>query len=143
MRLHSEPYSQQMNPYLSDDLTDCRFMWLQLYVVAENRIMKINLRNIGTSESALEVFFGPESGEIIGLSVSTSISCIVINVKNRALFAFRLHGKPLWSAGPVIYQNGYRQGCRKSTTNCYFTSVPVIDHCEASIYVSSFFVKYM
>ncbi|KAK1383845.1 Gamete expressed [Heracleum sosnowskyi] len=108
-----------------------------LYVVAENRVMKINLGNIGTSESALEVFFGPESGEIIGLSVSTSISCIVINVKNRALFAFRLHGKPLWNAGPVIYQNGYRQGCRRSTTNCYFTSVPVIDQCEASIYISN------
>ncbi|XP_063946808.1 protein GAMETE EXPRESSED 3 [Daucus carota subsp. sativus] len=108
-----------------------------LYVVAENRVMKINLRKIGTSESALEVFFGPESGEIIGLSVSTTISCIAINVKNRALFAFRLHGKPLWSAGPVIYQNGYRQGCRRSTTDCYFTSVPVIDQCEASIYISN------
>lgn len=127
-----------MNPYPSDDLIGCHSMWLQLYLVAENRVIKINLRNIGTSESALEVFFGPESGEIIGLSVSTSISCIVINVKNRALFAFRLHGKPLWSAGPVIYQNGYRQGCRKSTKNCYFTSVPVIDQCEASIYVSMF-----
>ncbi|KAM7516626.1 hypothetical protein LguiA_006209 [Lonicera macranthoides] len=109
----------------------------KLYLVAENRVLKISTRNIGSSEFAVELFFGPEPGEIIGLSVSTSSSCVLINVKNRGLFAYRLHGQLLWSAGPVLYQSGYRQGCRKNVTECYFTSVPVIDHCEASIYMSN------
>lgn len=112
-------------------------VYWQLYLVAENRVLKISIRNIGSSESSVELFFGPEPGEIIGLSVSTSSSCVLINVKNRGLFAYRLHGQLLWSAGPVLYQSGYRQGCRKNVTECYFTSVPVIDHCEASIYVGS------
>ncbi|XP_051118946.1 protein GAMETE EXPRESSED 3 isoform X3 [Andrographis paniculata] len=41
----------------------------------------------------------------------------------------------MWSAGPVLYRHGYRQGCRKNITKCYFTSMPIIDHCEASIFV--------
>ncbi|CAK9143857.1 unnamed protein product [Ilex paraguariensis] len=117
-------------------------IYWQIYLVAENRVLKINLLNIGTSDSAAEVFFGPEPGterpgEIIGISVSTSSSCVLINIKNRGLFAYRLHGQLLWSAGPVLYQSGYRQGCRKNVTDCYFTSVPVIDQCEASIYISN------
>ncbi|KAL3833434.1 hypothetical protein ACJIZ3_008170 [Penstemon smallii] len=107
----------------------------KLYLVAENRVLKIHPLKIGTSDPAVEVFFGP--GEIIGLSVSISSSCVLISVQNRGLFAYRLHGQLIWSAGPVLYQHGYRQGCRKNITDCYFTSVPVIDHCESSIYISN------
>ncbi|KAF8399189.1 hypothetical protein HHK36_015054 [Tetracentron sinense] len=114
----------------------------KIYLIAENRVLKINPSNIGTSETATEIFFGPESatggsGEIIGLSVSTLSSSAYIIVKNRGLFAYMLHGQLLWSAGPVLYRFGYRQGCKKNITDCYFTSVPVIDRCEASIYISN------
>ncbi|KAK4488320.1 hypothetical protein RD792_004076 [Penstemon davidsonii] len=99
------------------------------------RVLKIHPLKIGTSEPAVEVFFGP--GEIIGLFVSIPSSCVLISVQNRGLFAYRLHGQLQWSAGPVLYQHGYRQGCRENITDCYFTSVPVIDHCESSIYISN------
>ncbi|XP_057951587.1 protein GAMETE EXPRESSED 3 [Malania oleifera] len=113
-----------------------------IYLVAENRVLKINISDTGTSDSAAEVFFGPQPGQgspgdIIGLSVSTSLSSVFINVKNRGLFAFSLCGQLLWSAGPMLYQFGYRQGCKKNATDCYFTSVPVIDLCEASVYISN------
>ncbi|KAK3204154.1 hypothetical protein Dsin_018200 [Dipteronia sinensis] len=92
---------------------------------------------MGTSESATQVFFGPgpdqqKPGEIMGVAVSTLSSLVFINVKNRGLFAFAMHGQLLWSVGPVLDQFGYRQGCRRTVTDCYFTSAPVIDHCEAS-----------
>lgn len=107
-------------------------------MLAEDRVLKINPLNVGSSETAVELFFGSEYervGDIVGLAVSISSSCVLINVKNRGLFAYRLQGKLYWSVGPVLYQHGYRQGCRKNITECYFSSVPVIDHCEASIYV--------
>ncbi|XP_012855368.1 PREDICTED: LOW QUALITY PROTEIN: protein GAMETE EXPRESSED 3, partial [Erythranthe guttata] len=115
----------------------------KIYLVAENRVLKIYPLRIGTSEAAVELFFGPtqfteKPEDIIGISASISSSCVLINVKNRGLFAYRLHGQLLWSAGPVLYQHGFRQGCRKNITECYFTSSPVIDHCEASIFVSIF-----
>ena len=106
-------------------------------MVAENRVLKVNPSHVGSSESVVQKFFGPEPGEVIGIAVSVSSSCVIINVRNRGLFAYRLHGQMLWSAGPVIYQHGYRQGCQKNVAECYFSSDPVIDHCEASIYVSS------
>ncbi|XP_061359755.1 protein GAMETE EXPRESSED 3 [Gastrolobium bilobum] len=107
----------------------------KIYLVAENRILRINYGNIGTSEPSLDVFL--EEAEIIGLSVSTLSSIVFINVKNRGLFAYMSHGRLLWSVGPVLYQFGYRQGCRKNITDCYFASVPVLDQCEASIYISN------
>ncbi|KAK4706589.1 hypothetical protein R3W88_033852 [Solanum pinnatisectum] len=106
----------------------------------KDRVLKINPLNVGSSELAVELFFGSEYerlGHIIGLAVSISSSCILINVKNRGLFAYRLQGKLYWSVGPVLYQHGYRQGCRKDITECYFSSVPMFDHCEASIYISN------
>lgn len=113
-------------------------LW-QIYLVAENRVLRINPLNIGTSEPAVEVFFGPKPGEeggvIIGIAVSTLSSSVFINVKNRGLFAYRLQGQLLWSTGPVLYQLGYRQGCRKNVKDCSFSSIPVIDQCEASLYV--------
>ncbi|KAK4416292.1 protein GAMETE EXPRESSED 3 [Sesamum alatum] len=120
----------------------CKANYWQIYLVAENRVLKVYPLRIGTSEPAVEVFFGPGQGlevpgEIIGVSASIFSSCVVINVKNQGLFAYRLFGQLLWSAGPVLYQHGYRQGCRNNITECHFTSVPVIDHCEASIYISN------
>ncbi|CAA0828349.1 Unknown protein [Striga hermonthica] len=112
----------------------------KIYVVAEERVLKIYPLRIGTSEAPVEVFFGPAQGkegpdEITGLSASISSSCVLVNVKNRGLFALRLTGQLIWSAGPVLYRHGYRQGCRKNITECYFTSKPVIDQCEASIFI--------
>ena len=117
-------------------------MYFQIYLVAENRVLKINSFNIGSSKPAAEVFFGPVPGqeeliEIIGLSVSTLSSSVFINIKNQGLFAYTTRGQLLWSVGPVIYRFGYQLGCRKNVTDCYFTSAPVIDQCEASIYVMS------
>ncbi|KAK7334522.1 hypothetical protein VNO80_26279 [Phaseolus coccineus] len=114
----------------------------KVYLVADNRILVIKYGSIGTSEPEAEVFFGPGPGqpaeaEIIGLSVSTSGSTLYINVNNRGLFAYHSHGRLLWSVGPVLYQYGYRQGCRKNITDCYFNSAPVLDQCEASIYISN------
>ncbi|KAK4833407.1 hypothetical protein QYF36_004333 [Acer negundo] len=113
-----------------------------MYLVAEQTVLKVNFLKMGTSESATQVFFGPGPGqqkpdEIIGVAVSTLSSLVFINVKNRGLFAFAMHGQLLWSVGPVLDQFGYRQGCRRTVTDCYFTSVPVIDQCEASIYISN------
>ncbi|KAL0377833.1 UNVERIFIED_CONTAM: protein GAMETE EXPRESSED 3 [Sesamum radiatum] len=120
----------------------CKANYCQIYLVAENRVLKIYPLRIGTSEPAVEVFFGPGQdtnvqGEIIGVSASIFSSCVVINVKNQGLFAYRLYGQLLWRAGPVLNQHGYLQGCRNNITECHFTSVPVIDHCEASIYISN------
>ncbi|KAL7232093.1 hypothetical protein ACSBR2_010164 [Camellia fascicularis] len=113
----------------------------KIFLVAENKVLRINPLNIGTSESAVEVFFGSEAGdeegEIIGLSVSMLSSSVFINVKNKGLFAYRLQGQLLWIAGPLLYQSGYRQGCRKNDKDCYFTSTPVVDQCEATIYISN------
>ncbi|TKY50057.1 GAMETE EXPRESSED 3 [Spatholobus suberectus] len=114
----------------------------KIYLVADNRILVIKYGSIGTFEPEAEVFFGPGPGqpaeaEIIGFSVSTLGSTVYINVKNRGLFAYQSHGSLLWSVGPVLYQFGYRQGCRKNLTDCYFASVPVLDQCEASIYISN------
>ena len=117
----------------------CKANHWQIFLVAENKVLRINPLNIGTSESAVEVFFGSDPGEegseIIGISVSTLSSSLFINVKKRGLFAYRLQGQLSWTTGPVLYQSGYRQGCRKNDIDCYFASTPVIDQCEASIYV--------
>ncbi|XP_025624585.2 protein GAMETE EXPRESSED 3 isoform X2 [Arachis hypogaea] len=102
----------------------------------------VKLENSGTSEPVAELFFGPGPGqqvetEIIGLSVSTLTSTVFINIKNRGLFAYKSHGRLLWSIGPVLYKFGYHQGCRKNITDCFFASVPVLDQCEGSIYISN------
>ncbi|KAL5547374.1 hypothetical protein UlMin_007061 [Ulmus minor] len=92
-----------------------------IYLVAENSVVKINLFT-GTFEPAAQVIlsFQPDK-----------------DGNGRGLFAFSVHGQLIWSAGPVLKQFGYPQGCRKNATDCYFTSVPVIDQCKASIYISS------
>ncbi|XP_043706350.1 protein GAMETE EXPRESSED 3 [Telopea speciosissima] len=112
----------------------------RIYLIAENRVLRIKPSDTGNF--AAENFFSLESttegsSEIIGLAISMISSSIFITVKNRGLFAFKLHGKLLWSAGPILYRSGYRQGCKKNITDCYFTSAPVIDQCEASLYITN------
>ncbi|XP_042022830.1 protein GAMETE EXPRESSED 3-like [Salvia splendens] len=106
----------------------------KIYLVAENKVLKVYPLRIGTNEAPVEVFFECAE-EIVGIAASLSSSCVLINAKNRGLFAYRLYGQLFWSAGPVLYQHGYRQGCRRNVTDCYFTSAPVIDQCEASIFM--------
>lgn len=105
-------------------------------------MLKISLLNNGTSKPSAEVFLRTEptkegDGEIVGLAVSTVSSSMFVNIRHRGLFAYMTRGQLLWSAGPVIDRYGYQQGCRKNYADCYFNSVPVIDQCEASIYVRS------
>ncbi|KAF5737851.1 hypothetical protein HS088_TW13G00742 [Tripterygium wilfordii] len=110
----------------------------KIYLVAENKVLKISFSDTATSPATADVFFGHEAaGEIIGISVSTLSSTVFISIKNRGLFAYTMRGDLLWSVGPVLSQFGYRQGCRKGITDCYFNSAPVIDQCEASIYISN------
>ncbi|KAE8673892.1 putative Serine-threonine protein kinase, plant-type [Hibiscus syriacus] len=113
----------------------------KIYLIAENRVLQINIIKIGTSEPAIQVLFDPGPGErgdeIVGIAVSTLCSSVIINVENRGLFAYLMRGELLWSIGPVMNQYGYRQGCRKNVSDCYFSSAPVIDQCEASIYISN------
>ncbi|XP_011046786.1 PREDICTED: protein GAMETE EXPRESSED 3 [Populus euphratica] len=114
----------------------------KLYLVAENRVLRINFSDVRSSPPAVEVFFGPEkgqagAGDIIGLAASTLSSSVFINIKNRGLFAYEMHGKLHWTAGAVLYQYGYSLGCRKGVKDCSFSSSPVVDRCEASLYISN------
>ncbi|KAL6143713.1 hypothetical protein ACLB2K_054408 [Fragaria x ananassa] len=114
----------------------------KIYLVADNRVLEVSLLNNGTSTPSAEVLLTTEptkegDGEIVGLAVSTVSSSVYVNIRRRGLFAYAAHGQLLWSAGPVIDQHGYRQGCRTNIADCYFNSVPVIDQCEASIYISN------
>ena len=70
---------------------------MQVYLIADNRILVIKYGRIVVVEPEAEGFFGPRPGEpveaeIIGLSVSTSGSTVYINVKKRGLFAYHSHG---------------------------------------------------
>ncbi|KAI3970975.1 hypothetical protein MKX01_024622 [Papaver californicum] len=77
------------------------------------------------------------SNKIGGMAVSVISSLMFIVVENRGLFAYTLRGQRLWSVGPVLYRSGYRLGCKRNITDCYFTSTPVVDQCEGSVYISN------
>ncbi|XP_026663842.1 protein GAMETE EXPRESSED 3 isoform X1 [Phoenix dactylifera] len=114
----------------------------KIYLIAEDRILQVIPSNIGTSEARVKIFFGQNStvggsGEIIGFSISILYSSLFVTVKNRGLFAILLHGELLWSAGPVLYRFGYRQGCKKNITDCYFSSAPIVDQCEGALYIAN------
>ncbi|XP_004306031.1 PREDICTED: protein GAMETE EXPRESSED 3-like [Fragaria vesca subsp. vesca] len=114
----------------------------KIYLVADNRVLEVSLLNNGTSKPSAEVLLSTEptkegDGEIVGVAISTVSSSVYVNIRRRGLFAYAARGQLLWSAGPVIDQHGYQQGCRKNIADCYFNSVPVIDQCEASIYISN------
>ncbi|KAI3916696.1 hypothetical protein MKW92_006884 [Papaver armeniacum] len=114
----------------------------KIYLVAENKILKINPPTVRNPESTFEIFFGKMlttegSNKISGMAVSVISSLMFITVENRALFAHTLRGHRLWSAGPVLYRSGYRLGCKRNVTDCHFTSAPVVDQCEGSVYISN------
>ncbi|CAD5183559.1 unnamed protein product [Musa acuminata subsp. malaccensis] len=114
----------------------------KIYLVAEDRVLRITPPNIGRSASTVEVFFGTNStfgssGEIIGISISILYASVFVSVRNRGLFALLPKGELLWTAGPMLYRFGYRQGCKRNITDCYFNSVPVVDQCEGTLYVSN------
>ncbi|KAI7744177.1 hypothetical protein M8C21_020795 [Ambrosia artemisiifolia] len=101
----------------------------KIYMIAENRVLKINTMKIQSNEPAWEVFLGPETGvqglnKIIGLAVSISNSYVIVTIERRGLFGYRFDGRLKWSVGPAINRGGYRQ-------------VPVIDQCDANIYVAN------
>ncbi|KFK25836.1 hypothetical protein AALP_AA8G168400 [Arabis alpina] len=107
----------------------------QMLVLAENRILRIDFPRNGTKLEP-ELFFDP--GEtILGFAVSVSSSSVYITVKDHGLYAYNMLRQQLWIAEPKTEQFGYRLGCRKDYDNCKFDSRPVIDSCEASIYISS------
>ncbi|ESQ41584.1 hypothetical protein EUTSA_v10015867mg, partial [Eutrema salsugineum] len=107
----------------------------QMLVLAENRILRVNFPRNGT-ESEPELFFDP--GEtILGFAVSISSSSVYITVKNHGLYAYNMLRQQLWIAEPKTESFGYRLGCRRDYENCKFDSRPVIDSCEASIYISN------
>lgn len=120
----------------------------QVYLVAENRVLKLWPSNIGSNEPSCQVFFGPEAvgerwGEVVGISISIWSFSLFITVKNRGLFAYSLHGRLLWSAAPAFNKSGYLQGCKRNVEDCFFVSSPLIDHCHGSLHVShsSFFFE--
>lgn len=114
----------------------------KVYIIAENKVLRINSLSVGTSDPAVVLFFGNEStgdssNEVLGLSASILTSSVYINIKNKGLFAYSLRGRQRWSALPVLNQFGFFQGCKKNSTNCYFTSSPIVDSCESSVYISN------
>lgn len=113
-----------------------------MYIIAENKVLRINSLSVVASDPAVELLFGNEttggtSDEILGLSASMLTSSVYVNIKNKGFFAYSLRGRLRWSALPVLNQFGYSQGCNKNVTDCYFTSSPVFDSCESSVYVSN------
>lgn len=113
-------------------------MWVvQVYLVAEDKVMKVTPRNVHTAEPALEVFFSHNvtSEEIIGLAISGRYSSLFLTIRNRGLFAFSLRGELQWSIGPALNLFDYRIGCKRNVSGCYFDSAPVLDQCEGALYV--------
>ncbi|XP_056696594.1 protein GAMETE EXPRESSED 3 isoform X2 [Spinacia oleracea] len=114
----------------------------KVYIIAENKVLRINSLSVVASDPAVELLFGNEttggtSDEILGLSASMLTSSVYVNIKNKGFFAYSLRGRLRWSALPVLNQFGYSQGCNKNVTDCYFTSSPVFDSCESSVYISN------
>ncbi|KAK4802027.1 hypothetical protein SAY86_000230 [Trapa natans] len=139
-------WAVHLNYTCNGDITPVHGGKGKIFLVAEDRVLKITFPTLGSSRrsAAAEVLFGPDwgaaasdGGAIIGISTSALSSSLYMNIKKRGLFAYTMQGQLLWSLGPVLNRHGYRLGCRKSPTGCYFSSTPVIDHCEATIYVAN------
>ncbi|KAJ1284210.1 hypothetical protein BS78_03G187600 [Paspalum vaginatum] len=114
----------------------------KVYVVAEDKVIKVTPEKIYTLEPASEVFFAlnatpGRSEEIIGMSIISGFSYLFLTIRNRGLFAFSLQGKLQWSIGPVIDRLGCRLGCKGNVSSCYFDLAPVLDHCEGALYISN------
>lgn len=114
----------------------------QVYLVAEDKVIKVTPRNVHTAEPALEVFFSHNttsgrSEEIIGVAISGSYSSLFLTIRNRGLFAFSLRGELQWSIGPALNLFDYCLGCKRNVSGCYFDSAPVLDQCEGALYISN------
>ena len=113
---------------------------VQVYLVAEDKVIKVTPQNMHTAEPALEVFFSHNatsgrSEEIIGLAISGSYLSLFLTIRKRGLFAFSLRGELQWSIGPALNLFDYRLGCKRNVSGCYFDSAPVLDQCEGALYV--------
>lgn len=109
----------------------------QIYLVAENAVLKINPSKIGSIQPPSKVLYSHNSSEeIMGLSISPGYLSLFITIKNRGLFSFFLRGELQWSIGPTLHRLGYTLGCKNDPLNCYFNSAPVVDLCEGTLYVS-------
>ncbi|RCV26096.1 hypothetical protein SETIT_5G218300v2 [Setaria italica] len=111
-----------------------------VYLVAEDKVIKVTPPNAHTAKPASEVFFSynatpGRSEQIIGMSVSGSYSSLFLTIRNRGLFVFSLQGELQWSLGPVLDWFGHRLGCEGNVSGCYFDSAPVLDHSGGAIYI--------
>ncbi|KAL5226800.1 hypothetical protein ABZP36_015065 [Zizania latifolia] len=114
----------------------------KIYLVAEDKVMKITPKKLHTTDPPSKVLFSHNSTpgrseEIIGFSISGSYSSLFLTIRNRGLFSFSLHTGIEWSAGPMLDRFGYRLGCKTNISGCYFNSAPVVDQCEGTLYVSN------
>ncbi|XP_076886517.1 protein GAMETE EXPRESSED 3-like isoform X1 [Bidens hawaiensis] len=116
----------------------------KVYLVAENRVLKVDTMYMTTPESAGEVFLGLGSGvlwpndtEIIGLTASIPASCVIVNLKKWGLRAYEFDGRTKWGTDPAMHRFRFRYGCKKSVTGCFFVSTPVFDLCDANLYFSN------
>ncbi|PVH38408.1 hypothetical protein PAHAL_5G252300 [Panicum hallii] len=112
----------------------------KVYLVAEDRVIKVTPPNVRTAKPASEVFFSynatpGRSEEIVGLSVTGSYSSLFLTIRNLGLFEFSLEGELQWSLGPVLDWFGYRLGCKGNISGCYFDSAPVLDHRAGALYI--------
>ncbi|CAO2203951.1 unnamed protein product [Urochloa humidicola] len=111
----------------------------KVYLVAEDRVIKVTPRNAHTATPASEVFFSynatpGRSEEIIDLSVSGSYASLFLTIRNRGLFVFSLQGELQWSLGPVLDWFGHRLGCEGNVSACYFDA-PVLDRLGGALYI--------
>ncbi|CAO2165466.1 unnamed protein product [Urochloa humidicola] len=111
----------------------------KVYLVAEDKVIKVTPRNAHTAMPASEVFFSynatpGRSEEIIGLAVSGSYASLFLTIRNRGLFVFSLQGQFQWSLGPVLDWFGHRLGCDGNVSACYFDA-PVLDHLGGTLYI--------
>uniref|UniRef100_K3XR67 Protein GAMETE EXPRESSED 3 n=1 Tax=Setaria italica TaxID=4555 RepID=K3XR67_SETIT len=118
----------------------CNHSISPVYLVAEDKVIKVTPPNAHTAKPASEVFFSynatpGRSEQIIGMSVSGSYSSLFLTIRNRGLFVFSLQGELQWSLGPVLDWFGHRLGCEGNVSGCYFDSAPVLDHSGGAIYI--------
>ncbi|CAL4948842.1 unnamed protein product [Urochloa decumbens] len=111
----------------------------KVYLVAEDRVIKVTPRNAHTATPASEVFFSynatpGRSEEIVGVAVSGSYASLFVTIRNRGLFVFSLQGELQWSLGPALDWFGHRLGCEGNVSACYFDA-PVLDRLEGAVYV--------
>ncbi|KAG6515131.1 hypothetical protein ZIOFF_025516 [Zingiber officinale] len=102
----------------------------------------VTIQDSGGEAKELDGGFGHDGGELgeadDAVAVGMEFEAVGIEIEKRNIFGRRRSREQLlWSAGPLLYRFGYRQGCKKNTTDCFFNSVPVVDQCEGTIYVSN------